>query len=90
MAFFINDECISCGACEPECPNGAISEGETVYVISTERCTECVGAYPSSQCAEVCPVDACQPDSNKPESKEDLLKKWQGLHPGENPVPGSY
>ena len=52
MAFIINDECINCGACEPECPTGAISEGDDKYVIDAEKCTDC-GA-----CAAVCPVDA--------------------------------
>ncbi len=27
MAIVITDECINCGACEPECPNNAIYEG---------------------------------------------------------------
>ncbi len=27
MAIYITDECINCGACEPECPNNAIYEG---------------------------------------------------------------
>jgi ferredoxin len=27
MAYRINEECINCGACEPECPNNAIYEG---------------------------------------------------------------
>jgi ferredoxin len=27
MAIIITDECINCGACEPECPNNAIYEG---------------------------------------------------------------
>ena len=27
MALLITDECINCGACEPECPNSAIYEG---------------------------------------------------------------
>ena len=35
MAYKITDDCISCGACEPECPNSAISEGETVLQHST-------------------------------------------------------
>lgn len=59
MAFKITDECISCGACEPECPNQAISEGETIYEIDPEKCTECVGFYDTQKCAEICPVDAC-------------------------------
>ena len=52
MAYVINDECISCGACEPECPTSAISEGDGKFVIDAEKCTEC-GA-----CADVCPVGA--------------------------------
>ena len=33
MAMSITEECISCGACEPDCPVEAISEGDTIYVI---------------------------------------------------------
>ena len=90
MAYYITEDCISCGACEPECPNKAIFEGETQFTINPEQCTECVGAHPSSRCAEVCPVSACQPDPNFPETKEQLLEKWRRLHPGEEPAPGSY
>jgi ferredoxin len=86
MAYKITDECISCGACEPECPNKAISEGDTTYVIDSNKCTECVGSHPSSQCAEVCPVDACVPDPAHQESKDQLLEKWKKLHPGETPA----
>lgn len=60
MALTITDECISCGACEAECPNQAISEGETMYVIDPNKCTECQGFYDSPKCAEICPVDAPQ------------------------------
>ncbi len=62
MAYMITDECISCGACEPECPVGAISEGDTIYVIDPEKCVECAGHHDSPKCAEICPVDAPQPD----------------------------
>lgn len=34
MAIFITDECINCGACEPECPNNAIYEGGVEWAIS--------------------------------------------------------
>jgi ferredoxin len=85
MAYKITDECISCGACEPECPNKAISEGETIYVINPDKCTECVGSFESSKCVEICPVDCCVPDPDHKESREQLLKKWQRLHPGETP-----
>ena len=90
MAYLINEECINCGACESECPNEAISEGESFYEIDPKRCTDCVGAYDSSQCVEVCPVDACQPDPEQKETREQLLEKWRGLHPGEEPAPGTY
>ncbi len=45
MSTLITDECINCGVCEPECPNGAISEGEDFYEIDAELCTECVGFH---------------------------------------------
>jgi ferredoxin len=85
MAYKITDECISCGACESECPNAAIKEGDTAFVIDPAKCTECVGSYPSSKCAEVCPVGAPVTDPDRKETKEQLLKKWEGLHPGEKP-----
>lgn len=52
MAFKICDDCISCGACEPECPVGAISAGDNQFVIDPDICISC-GA-----CANVCPVGA--------------------------------
>lgn len=81
MAFKITEDCISCGACEPECPNQAISEGDSIYNIAPDKCTECVGAHDSSKCAEVCPVDACKPDPEHKESKEELMAKYKKLHP---------
>ena len=60
MAMKINDECISCGACEPECPNQAISEGDTIYQIDLGKCTECEGVAESPKCVSVCPVDAVE------------------------------
>ena len=56
MAYVINDSCISCGACEPECPVNAITAGDDKYVIDAATCIDC-GA-----CAGVCPVDAPQPE----------------------------
>ncbi|MEE8418745.1 MAG: YfhL family 4Fe-4S dicluster ferredoxin [Dehalococcoidales bacterium] len=86
MAYRITDECISCGACEPECPNQAITEGEIIYVIDPDKCTECAGSFDSSRCAEVCPVDSCEADPAHEETRDQLLAKWQGLHPGESPA----
>jgi len=54
MAYKINDECISCGACEAECPVDAISEGDAIYVIDADKCIDC-GA-----CVGVCPVSAIE------------------------------
>jgi ferredoxin len=34
MAIRITDECINCGACEPECPNNAIYEGGAEWRFS--------------------------------------------------------
>jgi ferredoxin len=86
MAYKITEDCISCGACEPECKNNAISEGEDIYIIDPDKCTECVGNHESPQCAEVCPVNACVPDPDHAESKEQLLEKWHTLYPGETPA----
>lgn len=52
MTYKINDECVSCGSCEPECPVQAISEAEAKYVIDAAKCTDC------GTCAGVCPVEA--------------------------------
>ena len=81
MATMITEECINCGACEPECPNEAISEGAEIYVIDPARCTECVGHFAEEQCAAVCPVDCCVPDPNNPESEEVLLARAKALNP---------
>lgn len=52
MAYVISDECISCGACEADCPVSTISEGDGKYVIDADTCIDC-GA-----CAGTCPVGA--------------------------------
>jgi len=80
MAYKITEECINCGACEPECPNQAITAGDTIYVIDPNRCTECVGSFDSSQCAAVCPVDSCVPDPEHVEDKDTLLARYKKLH----------
>jgi len=45
MALRINELCVNCDVCEPACPNQAISQGETIYLIDPARCTECVGHF---------------------------------------------
>ena len=69
MSTMITVECINCGACEPECPNEAISQGEDIFVIDPQLCTECVGFHEQEACAAVFPVDCCIPDPNIVELK---------------------
>lgn len=79
MALLITDECINCDVCEPECPNGAISQGDAIYVIEPDLCTECVGHYETSQCVEVCPVDCIITDPDNKESEEELRAKYERI-----------
>jgi ferredoxin len=97
MATMITEECINCGACEPECPNTAIYQGgvewefngamhaplsNDVFYIVPEKCTECVGFHDEEACAAVCPVDVCIPNPAIPESEEVLIQRARELHPG--------
>lgn len=56
MAYRITEDCVNCGACFYECPEGAISEGEETYVIDPEKCTEC------GTCVDYCPAWAIVED----------------------------
>ena len=81
MATMITADCINCGACEPECPNNAISQGDPVYVIAPQLCTECVGFHDYEACAAVCPVDVCVTDPNNIETEDALIARARALHP---------
>jgi ferredoxin len=76
MSLMITDECINCDVCEPECPNGAIYQGQEIYEINPNLCTECVGHFDVPQCVEVCPVDCIPLNPDVVESKEQLLDKY--------------
>jgi len=52
MAHTINNDCAACGACESECPEGAISQGDPIYKIDASKCTDC------GSCVDVCPSEA--------------------------------
>lgn len=96
MATVITEECINCGACEPECPNTAIFQAgvafdlngqqqaalsDDVFFIVPDKCTECVGFFDYEACAAVCPVDCCVTDPDRPESEEVLAQRARELHP---------
>ena len=48
----ISSDCIMCGACEGECPVGAISAGDSQYQVDSGACIDC-GA-----CDAACPTGA--------------------------------
>ena len=52
MAYKITDACVSCGSCADACPAGAISQGDSQYVIDAAACLDC-GA-----CCDSCPTGA--------------------------------
>ena len=79
MSLIITDECIACDACREECPNIAIEEGDPIYIIESDRCTECVGHFDEPQCIEVCPVDCIILDSDNQETMQELQFKFQQL-----------
>ncbi|MGF1872971.1 YfhL family 4Fe-4S dicluster ferredoxin [Photobacterium indicum] len=83
MALLINDKCINCDMCDPECPNEAITMGEEFYEIDPARCTECIGHYDKPTCQSVCPISKCIIiDPDNVETEDELLEKFvtlQGL-----------
>ena len=79
MALIITDECINCDVCEPECPNNAISQGEEIYQIDPNLCTQCVGHYDEPQCVQVCPVECIPVHPGHVETREQLMTKYLRL-----------
>jgi ferredoxin len=79
MALMITDECINCDVCEPECPNGAIYQGEQIYEINPDLCTECVGHFNQPQCVEVCPISCIPLNPDVVETQDQLMKKYHQL-----------
>ncbi len=55
MAYQISSSCVSCGTCADTCPAGAISQGDSSYVIDANVCLDC------GSCADACPVGAISP-----------------------------
>jgi ferredoxin len=84
VALYITDDCINCDVCEPECPNGAIYQGQEIYEIHAHLCTECVGHFEQPQCVVVCPVDCIPLNPEVVETKEQLLEKYHQITAKEN------
>lgn len=81
MAMKIDENCINCGNCEPVCPNEAIAAGDSIYVIASEKCTECVGAFDKPQCVEACPIEGCiSIDPAFTETHDVLMARYRALH----------
>jgi ferredoxin len=79
VALTITEECINCDVCEPECPNQAISMGDTIYVIDPNKCTECMGHFDEPQCVQVCPVECIPVHPDYVETPEQLMAKYHRL-----------
>ncbi len=79
MALMITDECINCDVCEPECPNDAIYQGQEIYEINPNLCTECVGHFTKPQCQTVCPIDCIPFNPEVRETKDQLWQKYYQL-----------
>jgi ferredoxin len=82
MALMITDQCINCDVCEPECPNGAITQGAEIYEIDPHKCTECIGHFSEPQCRVVCPVDCIPLNPQFSESEAELYEKYLRLTAG--------
>jgi ferredoxin len=80
MATYITEDCINCGACVPECPNEAIAEGDSIFVIDPELCTECVGFNQKEACQAVCPAECCLPDPKHAEDESLLVARALAMH----------
>lgn len=61
MALQITESCVNCWACVDVCPNDAIYQPERDeaphFLISADKCTECLGDHADPQCAAICPIE---------------------------------
>lgn len=57
MSLRIVETCVSCWACEPLCPNGAVIAATPHFRIDPGKCGECLGDYDEPQCAAICPIE---------------------------------
>ena len=57
MPHTISDNCVSCGTCADLCPEGAVSEGKSTYVVDADKCKDC------GDCEETCDEGAIKGDA---------------------------
>jgi ferredoxin len=57
MALEIVASCVNCWACVAQCPHQAIFEAQPHFMIDPARCSECIDAFATPQCAAICPVE---------------------------------
>ena len=61
---------------------------DSIYVITYDRCTECVGHFDEPQCASVCPIGGCcVPDPDRSESTGVLMERARRLNPHKEILP---
>ncbi len=53
--IIVKDDCIQCGVCETECPEGAIAEVDGFYEVDPAKCQDC------GSCSDVCPTSSVNP-----------------------------
>ncbi len=81
----INERCIKCGICLPECPNEGITQVGTLYTIDSGLCTDCFGFYGEARCVTLCPTDGIDEIKGAPVPEQELAKRAALLRPDHFP-----
>jgi ferredoxin len=56
-----------------------MEEGDPLYYIDPDRCTECVGVYDEPACIAVCPVECIVLDKDNVETIAELQYKYKAI-----------